>query len=155
MHNHAASNPAPTIVSSHQQDPGIYANTQLSIYMTLCNHAATACTVSRLPVPSLPSSQSTILPMHNHAVPSVPPMLNNSTCTSMPFQLTMLPALHPHAQSPCMLLMHTTQAVLIPPWPTCSHQLPMVHVHTVIQFPTSHIMSYICMHNQEAMSLQF
>jgi len=44
---------------------------------------------------------------------------------------------------------YTIQVVILP-WPPFSHQPPMVHMHSHA-VPTSHVTSYICMHDQEAM----
>jgi len=106
-------------------------------YIHIHNHAATNLVTSTSTTMQLPtshalnpqpcSSQPPMLSIHNQAVPNL--QMHNQTSPSLPSsqctQSRQFPSYHMHGL----------------PASSSSHQPPMVHMHTVIQFPTSHIMS--------------
>ena len=117
IHNHAATNLV-TSTSTTMQPP-----TMLHPHPQPCSHQPSYIHIHNHAAPNL----DPMLSIHNQAVPNL--QMHNQTSPSLPSsqctQSRQFPSYHMHGL----------------PASSSSHQPPMVHMHTVIQFPTSHVMS--------------
>ena len=166
MHNHAVTNLAP-MLHSHAPKLPLHNQTVPSLPSSCCTTRQSPASQAHCTTRQSPASHALIAQPDSPQPPKLP--LYNQTVPSLPSSIA-----QPDSPQPPKLSLHNQTVPSLPSYHCTTRQSPVsqatiaqpdsskppnaqfpVSQSTTGQFPTSHVMSYICMHNQEAMRLQF